>query len=279
MAGSRTSVDELQALAVEDLVAALASAGVQADRTGKRLLKVRFDDSRSVVEVVAAAYATGARVEELVGELRPDGHVPVLVADRVTADARDRLAEAGWGWLDRRGHLRLRSPGLLVDTDVSPATRRSTRTPEEPIRGRAGVAVAYRLLTRPGEPVSTTRSDLGFAPSTVSEALTRLRTAGLVDDDGLAVTPELFWVLAERWTPERTWLAEAPDPTASDAAGWCVTGTVAAAELGAPVVSTGGAPDLYVTGPSRPPSPPAATASPATRALPRRRSPSRPLPK
>ena len=248
MAGSRTSVDELQALAVEDLVAALASAGVQADRTGKRLLKVRFDDSRSVVEVVAAAYATGARVEELVGELRPDGHVPVLVADRVTADARDRLAEAGWGWLDRRGHLRLRSPGLLVDTDVSPATR-STRTPEEPIRGRAGVAVAYRLLTRPGEPVSTTRSDLGFAPSTVSEALTRLRTAGLVDDDGLAVTPELFWVLAERWTPERTWLAEAPDPTASDAAGWCVTGTVAAAELGAPVVSTGGAPDLYVTEP------------------------------
>jgi hypothetical protein len=97
--------------------------------------------------------------------------------------------------------------------------------------------------------VSTTRSGLGFAPSTISEALTRLRDAGLVDDSGLAVTPELFWALADRWRPKRTSVAEQPDPTGSDTAGWCVTGTVAAAELGAPVVSTGAAPDLYVPGP------------------------------
>lgn len=248
MPRTRTTADEMRALAIEDLAAALDAAGLRIERASKRSLKVRLDDARFDLDVIPAAYATGARAEELIEEPHPAGKMPVLVADRVTADAKDRLAEAGWGWFDRRGHLRLRSPGLLVDTNV-PVTTREGKAPEEPIRGRAGIAIAYRLLTHPDEPVSTTRSGLGFAPSTISEALTRLRDAGLVDDAGLAVTPELFWALADRWRPERTWLAEQPDPKASDTAGWCVTGTVAAAELGAPVVSTGSAPDLYVPGP------------------------------
>lgn len=248
MRRTRTTADEMRALAIEDLATALDAAGLRIERASKRSLKVRLDDAHFDLDVVPAAYATGARAEELIDEPHPAGQMPVLVADRVTADAKDRLAEAGWGWLDRRGHLRLRSPGLLVDTNV-PVTTRDSKAPEEPIRGRAGIAIAYRLLTHPDELVSTTRSGLGFAPSTTSEALTRLKDAGLVDQDGLAVTPELFWALADRWRPERTWLAEQPDPEASDTAGWCVTGTVAAAELGAPVVSTGATPDLYVPGP------------------------------
>ncbi|MGK2957869.1 MAG: hypothetical protein ACSLFB_05615 [Acidimicrobiales bacterium] len=53
----------------------------------------------------------------------------------------------------------------------------------------------------------------------------------------LDVIPELFWALADEWSPERTWLVTEPD--ASEATwhdpknpGWCVSGTVAAA--GAP---------------------------------------------
>ena len=248
MPKTRSSADDMQALAVEDLAAALGTAGLRIERAGKRSLKVRFDDVRFDLDVFPAAYATGARADQLIHEPHPAGTVPVLVADRVTADAKDRLAEAGWGWLDRRGHLRVRSPGLLVDTKV-PASIREGTAPGEPIRGRAGIAIAYRLLTHPEEPVSTTRSGLGFAPSTISEALTRLRAAGLVDEGGSAIAPELFWALAEGWAPDRVWLSEEPDPTASDTAGWCVTGTVAAAELGAPVVSTGAAHDLYVPGP------------------------------
>jgi hypothetical protein len=248
MPRTRTSADEMRALAVEDLAAALGTAGLEIVRSGNRSLIVGLDDTRFDVDVIPVAYATGPRADELIEEPHPEGHVPVLVADRITADAKDRLAGAGWGWLDRRGHLRVRSPGLLVDTNV-PATFRDTTAPDEPIRGRAGIAIAFRLLTHADQPVSTTRSGLGFAPSTISEALTRLRAAGLVDDAGLAVTPELFWALAERWTPERVWLAEEPDPAGSDTAGWCVTGTVAAAELGAPVVSTDIAPDIYVPGP------------------------------
>jgi hypothetical protein len=249
MPRTRTSPEDMRALAIEDLAAALDAAGLRIERAGRRSLRVRLDDTRFDLGVIPAAYVTGPRAGELMGEAHPEGHLPVLVADRVTADAKARLADAGWGWFDRRGHLRIRSPGLLVDTNV-PATTRDSAAADEPIRGRAGIAIAYRLLTHLEEPVSTTRSGLGFAPSTISEALTRLRVAGLVDDVGGAVTPELFWALAERWAPKRTWLAEQPDPKASDAAGWCVTGTVAAAELGAPVVSTVATPDLYVPGPA-----------------------------
>lgn len=245
----RMSANEMRAVAIEEVAAALGAAGLRLDRPGKKSLTIRFDDARFDLDVIPVAYATGARVDELIEASHPEGHVPVLVADRVTAEARDRLTEAGWGWFDRRGHLRLRSPGLLVDTDV-PATTRAGQAPQEPIRGRAGIAIAYRLLTHPDEPVSTTSSGLGFAPSTISVALTRLKGAGLVDDEGLAVSPELFWALAERWAPTRTWLAEEPDPTASDTAGWCITGTVAAAEFGAPVVSSGATPDLYVSQPA-----------------------------
>lgn len=245
---SRIGADEMRALAIEDLAAALTAAGLSVERAGRRALKIRLDDARCDVDVIPVAYATRARADELLADEHPPGRVSVVVADRITADARDRLTEGGWGWFDRRGHLRLRSPGLLVDTAV-PVSERAATAPAEPIRGRAGVAIAYRLLTQSDAPISTTRSGLGFAPSTISEAVSRLRSAGLVDAEGFAVTPELFWALAERWVPERTWLAEEPDSAAPDAAGWCVSGTVAAAELGAPVVSAGATPDLYVPGP------------------------------
>jgi hypothetical protein len=233
---------------LEDLAAALAATGVPVERSGPRSLTVRFDSNTFDIEVVPVAYATAAHTREVVDRTPPTRHVPVLVADRVTADARDLLADAKWGWLDRRGHLRLRGPGVMIDTDVSPRARPG-RAPDEAIRGRAGIAIAYRLLTDTAKPVTTTGSGLGFAPSTISEALKRLRAAGLVDDDGIAVTPELFWELADRWQPERTWLATEPDPAGLDAATWCVSGTIAAAELGAPIVSTGATPDLYVPGP------------------------------
>jgi len=248
MARSRTTAPEMAALAIADLTNALTAAGLSIERTSENSLRIALDDSAFDVDVVPVAYATASNAAELIAETSPPGHVAVLVADRVTAHARSRLIDAGWGWLDRRGHLRLRGPGLLVDTAVSTATR-GARTPEAPLRGRAGLAIAYQLLTRPEEPISPTRSGLGFAPSTVSEALKRLRTGGLVQTDGHPVLPEFFWALAEEWAPQRTWLAEEPSPTATETAGWCVSGTLAAAELGAPIVAAGSTPDLYVPGP------------------------------
>lgn len=253
MTRTRTKPDDMRALAIEDLAAALTAAGLTVKRERSHSIDVSFDDARFEVDVVPAAYATGARTAELLGEAARGG-LPVLVADRVTADARDQLKRAGWGWLDRRGHLHLRSPGMLIDTSV-PAASRDRESPHEPIRGRAGLAIAYRLLTRNRfEPISPSRSSMTFAPSTISEALSPLRAAGLVDPDGLPVLPELFWVLAEHWAPDRVWLATEPpvseaawhDPGAS---GWCLTGTIAAVDWGAPVVATETVPDFYVPGP------------------------------
>jgi hypothetical protein len=95
-----------------------------------------------------------------------------------------------------------------------------------------------------------------MAPSSLSDVLKRLRAAGLVDDDGLPHRTELFWELAGQWTADRRWLAHTPsaadwpDDRATPDRGWCLTGTRAAALLGADVVSvTGGPPELYVPGP------------------------------
>ena len=105
--------------------------------------------------------------------------------------------------------------------------------------------------------MSPTRSapQLRLAPSTISTSVRRLSDAGLVDDDGAGVFPELFWELADAWAVERTWLIASPDPANHtdpnpQAPRWRRTGTAAAAAYGAPVVSTAGGPvELYVIGP------------------------------
>ena len=115
----------------------------------------------------------------------------------------------------------------------------------------------YWLCAQRGDSLSPTRSapQLRLAPSTISTSVRRLIDAGLVDDDGTGVFPELFWELADAWAAERTWLIASPDPanhTDPDphAPRWRRTGTAAAAAYGAPVVSTAGGPiELYVKGP------------------------------
>lgn len=253
MTRTRTSASDMLALAVADLAAAAGAVGVDVSTVGDRSVTLTFDDSDLELDVVPAAYATGPRVNEILDDA--DSQNAVLVADRITTEARGRLTDAGWGWLDRRGHLRLRAHGVLIDTAVEPSAR-DNAPPSEPIRGRAGLAVAYRLLTNPAQPISPTRSSLTFAPSTISEAVSRLRDTSLLEEDGTPLLPELFWVVADHWRSDRVWLAA--EPSANEAnghdlksSGWCVSGTVAAAEWGAPVVSTVGAPpDLYVPGPA-----------------------------
>lgn len=253
MPHTRTSASDMLALAVADLAAAAGAIGVDVSNVGDRTLTLTFDDTTLELDVVPVAYATGARVDETLQG--PDSQTSVLVADRITSEAREKLDAAGWGWLDRRGHLRLRAPGVLIDTAVEPSAR-DDAPPNEPIRGRAGLAVAYLLLTHPTETISPTRSSLTFAPSTISEAVSRLRGTSLLEEDGTPLLPELFWVVADHWRTDRLWLATEPSVDEAnghdlESSGWCVSGTVAAVEWGAPVVSTVGAPpDLYVPGPA-----------------------------
>jgi len=265
MAGSRTPPDQLRADSVDAMRAALEHAGVQVDARRSATdpgtaLRLLVDGRPLVLWVEAVSYCTGRRAEEVVARQRrrkrDEGHL--LVAERITTDGRTILTDAGWSWLDRRGRLHLRGPGVRVDIDVAPlggaAASRSTLAP---ITGRGGRTVAYWLCAHPGRALSPTRSapELRLAPSTISVAVRHLADAGLVGDDGAAVLPELFWELAGVWRTDRTWLATAPDPkhhTQTDplAPAWRRTGTAAAARYGAPVVTPGGEPvALFVPGP------------------------------
>jgi hypothetical protein len=185
----------------------------------------------------------------------------VVVADAVPEATKAILRDHGWGWLDRRGEIDLRVPGLVLHTtDIAPSTTSVPTGARDPIRGRAGITTAASLLLdpddRPGVREIARRGDL--APSAVSTALSNLRAASLLEDDGRPLLPELFWALADAWKPDRHAFAEAPSPGTGnrlelgldslDEPGWGVGSTLAAAAWSAPVVVTSGAPpDFYVS--------------------------------
>jgi hypothetical protein len=187
----------------------------------------------------------------------------VLVADRVTATAQAYMKREHVGWFDRRGHLHLDLPGVFVDADVTPALRDVTRL-EDGIRGRAGMAYAVACLLADSDQRPTIRGvarETRFAPSVVSDAAASLRRAALVYDDGRPNIPDLFWALADRWRPEFVDLGGELNPGLqgssgavelgvfgeADLPGWALTGSVAAAAFGAPVVvSSATPPSFYV---------------------------------
>jgi DNA-binding transcriptional ArsR family regulator len=138
--------------------------------------------------------------------------VKILVADRVTAAARDLLSDRGWGWLDLRGHLHMVAPGLFVHADVKP-TGTTTQRRSEPFAGKSGVEVAVELLTDPQQRVGVRAiaQRIDRSPSTVSETLSRLRNANLIEADFSPVVPDLFWSLASAWRPRSVDVASLPD--------------------------------------------------------------------
>jgi hypothetical protein len=215
-------------------------------------------------EVKSLSRADPSRVSAMVSKIRPQwpDAVVVLVADEIPRASRDILADADWGYLDRRGHLRIvdASSHLFVDVDVGPMNRATSR-PREPIRGASGISYAAALLMNPTEPISlrevARRAHL--AVSTVSEAARSIREAALIDRDGRPLSNDLFWALSDAWRPERIPLLDIPKPgevattnalgVLGDPAepGWAITGDVAAAAYGARMaISSGFPPDFYV---------------------------------
>jgi hypothetical protein len=268
---TRRSSVQLEAVALEALVAAFGYLDIkvievqrEVREPGPRILDaivgVTIDERGLDLAVEIKAYGTGSVARDLIQDLRslPQGTVPMLVSEKITAEARQVLDEAGWSWFDRRGHVRLRAPGIRIDAGVPTEADRSTlHRIRVPVSGRAGTTVAYWLCSHPDSTLSPTRDApaLRLAPSTISVAVRHLADAGLVDETGRGIFPELFFELAEAWQPERVWLAAVPDPDAElsvdpGASRWTRTGSLAATAYGAPIVVTEGGPvELYVPGP------------------------------
>lgn len=95
-----------------------------------------------------------------------------------------------------------------------------------------------------------------MSPTAISNAVKQLAVAGLVGADLTPTLPDLFWALAEVWSPLKiAAVASAPDPTNPepgaqvdrlDRPGWVLGGDLAAAELGAPIFTTEHRPWLWV---------------------------------
>lgn len=248
------------ALALEGLQV----SGTKVRRTGDRLTMRLPDGAVLQLAVVPTRSTSPAAVRALVEAEGAEGEVPVVVADRVSAQLAALLQDIGAGWLDRRGHLRLAHAGVLIDTDVPsllpPSPVRSI--PNDPCATSVGREVALELLMNPTE-VPSVRGlarTIGRAPSSVSAVLRALRAQVLVDDQRRARTPDLFWALAASWRPQRYCLRGCPDPTDPDddwsyelgctdldVPGWALGDTVGALAWRIPLLASGDyPPDLYV---------------------------------
>ncbi len=192
--------DETTALA--EVVEGLVELGIQAQADGEVLVA---DGQRVVPGLVERAHPTPADLRDLVAAA-PSLLPSMVVADRISEAGRAVLRDAGWGWFDRRGHLRLWAPGLRIETAL-PDPRRdrpSSGNPWTPV----GLEVALAALCFPDEPVSARHlaGRIGRSPGAIHELIGRFVDQGLVGArTHLPLLPDLFWETAARW-PDDGWM-------------------------------------------------------------------------
>ena len=212
----------------------------------------RFDvEVKSVVTAAHGALAATA-----------SRHVPlIVVADRIAADAKRSLREAGVNYFDRRGELRIVSPPLFIDTLVESALPMAGGRSGS-LDSQVAKEVAIACLLTPDRPhgVRQIARYIHRAPSAVSNAMAGLRDDGLLTSAGEAMVPDLFHTLLTVWQRRAVLLATLPDTGAreakrlglglnepEDSTGWALTDTRAAASWGIPIVAAGDyPPDFYV---------------------------------
>ncbi len=241
-----------------DLVRALHRLGATVSESAPGLEVSVGDGVVVLVRPVSRSVLSAGRAHDVVRAVADEGPgVPVVIAERIPAAARDVLTRAGVGWFDRRGHLRVQAAGLLIDADVPAAATRAPRLAFP--SGRTGVGAALAMLiasssTDDGDwasvaPTISEIADLaGVAVSGASTAMKTFRSLGYLNGDGSPVVPDLFWATVEHWGPRWVGLAQPIDADAGlvvrldanlvdlDAPGWCVAGDAAAAAWHAPTL-------------------------------------------
>ena len=254
----------------DDAVAALEQAFTELGlrtTTTENLFRVETGARQPVsFSLTCLAAPTRDAVERRMDEHRsPKGATPLLISNRISDSVRSTLKEAGWGWLDRRGHLRATGHGLFVDTDVTPSTP-TERDERNVLATDVGIAVAIHLLLNPREThtIRPLAAAIGRSSSAVGAAIQELRKQSLIRSNGLPLTPELFWEVSAEWRPKVSPLARRPrldhpdvdyriDPEdlTAQRPGWCLTNTVAAHSWGAPLTTTAETPPRFIVPTSR----------------------------
>lgn len=210
------------------------------------------------LEVKAASRPTISRLERL-GLNEPSTSVRVLVADQLDPGVRKALKDAGWGWLDRSGHLRISAGAVQIDRPI-PSLVGPEIGPPDPLGRPTGLAVAVELLERAGSHVSMRELATAAGVSVAATHLTvsELTQLGLLSQ-GRPRFPELFWAVADRWRLRwfplsRGPLPGIPEPTREllrmrfdelSAPGWAEVGDRVAQAYGMRVAAEG-APKFYL---------------------------------
>lgn len=263
---SRTTQADLRAQGETAVFRALQSLGHRADEAPDDAawdLIATVDGIEVPIEIKAASVINPEAVTRMVASVdkRRKSVARVAVGDLITGPAQEALRDAGWGWLDRRGHLVLRTAGVHIDADVPADQRPTTGAAPKRISGTAAISWAAALLLAPEDPPSMREvaRRVSLSHSAIVAASKRLKAASLIRSDGRPLVPELFWALAEEWHPNAVALAQLPPVGDAstygalgvdlevDEPGWAVAGTVGAAAWGAPVViGSAYPPDFYV---------------------------------
>lgn len=169
------------------------------------------DNIALVPQIVERAHPTPADLAELV-EAGRGSPTPIVVVDRISAAGRDVLRGAGWGFLDRRGHLRLWSAGVRIELPVPEpdGSARPTRSnPWTPV----GFEVALAALIDPESPVTARQVApvIGRSVGATHESIGRFRSVGLVGSrTNRPLVSELFWETSAHW-PDDGWIPVALD--------------------------------------------------------------------
>jgi hypothetical protein len=198
---ARTQAGADRAELLDELHGALTAVGIHA-HPGDDALTV--DGTALSPRLETRAHPTPAALAALVA--RPPVRLPALVvADRISDAGREVLRDAGWGWLDRRGHLRIWATGVRVETDFEA---------EGPSPGRVGniwttvgLEIAVAALCRPDEPVRARgiAGRIGRSVGSVHELISRFTEHGLIGPrTRLPLLPDLFWETSAHW-PDDGW--------------------------------------------------------------------------
>ena len=211
-------------------------------------------------DVEVKSVVTAAQGELLARSAR--GEAPlIVVADRIAADAKRSLRDAGVNYFDRRGELRIVSPPLFVHMLVE-STLPIAGSGSGSLDSQVAKEVAISCLLTPDQPhgVRPISRYIDRAPSAVSAAMAGLRDDGLLTSAGEAMVPDLFHALLAVWRRRAVLLEELPDTGAREAkrlelgldepessTGWALTDTRAATSWGITIVAGGDyPPDFYV---------------------------------
>lgn len=171
------------------------------------------DGTRQALNLVSRAHPTPADLARLVDEA-PSRFPAMVIADRISEPGREALRRAGWGWLDRRGHVRVWTVGLRVEAPVALSdapTGRPTDGDSGPSGNpwtTVGLEVALAALINPDSPVAarSVAQRIGRSAGAVHQMVGRFAEVGLIGPNTrLPLLPELFWETAAHW-PDDGWM-------------------------------------------------------------------------